>query len=131
MLSIVHFKYNVMSAASDSDDDNPVQTENHHEMIQQSFIMPLQLLMQRPGFPNLLCLNKILFSLAVTSCSVEYAMNHVHIVKTRLRTTVKDNWFGALLIHAIEKDVVYHIPIDSFISGYAETYANLAHLLKI
>ena len=90
-----------------------------------SFIKPLRLLLELSGFPNLLCMYKILVSLAVTSCSAERSISRVRIIKNRLL----DDWFSALMVLASENDILDKIPISSIIDRFAHCSKPLHKLL--
>jgi len=87
--------------------------------LEHSFIKPLRVLGELSGFNSLSCLYKNLASLAVTSCSAERAMSRVKIVKDRLRSTMLDDWFSALLVLAAEKDLLDAINENDIIDKFA------------
>ena len=68
-------------------------------------------------------------SLAITSCSAERAMSRVRIVKNRLRTTMKDDWFSSLMILSAERDILDRIRVDDIISGFAKASDKLTSML--
>jgi len=75
--------------------------------------------MELSGFPVLTWLYKIIVTLAVTSCSAERAMSRVKIIKSRLRSTMLDDWFSSLMILASEKDLVEKLSVDNIIDSFA------------
>ena len=75
--------------------------------------------MELSGFPVLTWLYKIIVTLAVTSCSAERAMSRVKIIKSRLRSTMLDDWFSSLMILASKKDLVEKLSVDNIIDSFA------------
>ena len=65
----------------------------------------------------------------ITSCSAERAMSRVRIVKNRLRTTVKDDWFSSLMILSAERDILDRIRVDDIINGFAKASDKLTSML--
>ena len=60
--------------------------------------------------------DKILVTLPVTSCKAERAMttmSRIKIIKSRLRSTMLDDWLSAMLCLASERDVVQQLPGES------------------
>ena len=55
-------------------------------------------------------------------------MSRVRIVKNRLRTTMKDDWFSSLMILSAERDILDHIRVD-IISGFAKASDKLTSML--
>ena len=58
-------------------------------------------------------------TIAVTSASAERAMSKVKLVKSRLRSTMTDDYFSSLLIIAMEKDIVNKITNERIIQRFA------------
>ena len=56
-------------------------------------------------------------------------MSRVGIVKNRLRTTMKDDWFSSLMILSAERDILDHIYVDDIISGFAKASDKLTSML--
>ena len=73
---------------------------------------------------------KILCSLAITSCSAERCLSRTRIVRNRLRSTTKDDWFSSLTILACQRDIVENLRIDDIINNFATMSSRLGcHLL--
>ena len=69
-------------------------------------------------------------TIAVTSASAERAMSKVKLVKSRLRSTMTDDYFSSLLIIAIEKNIADKISNERIIQCFAALSPVLAkHLL--
>jgi len=68
-------------------DDNDTECEdaNDTKWIEHSFVKPMRALEEISSFSNLLCLFKILTTVAMTSCGAERVMSRVKIIKNRLR----------------------------------------------
>ena len=62
------------SELSDGEDDFDSSAAR---WLEHSLIKPLRALQELPSYPNLLCLLKILITVAVTSCSAERVMSRV------------------------------------------------------
>ena len=122
------------SAEQNKHADDPVpnepreeeEVEEHEEeqsarasWIEQSFTKPLRVLGELSGFDSLSCMYRNLASLAVTSCSAERAMSRVKIVKDRLRSTMLDDWFSALLVLSMEKDMLDSINDNDIVDQFA------------
>jgi hAT family C-terminal dimerisation region len=116
------------SVADESDDE---QEAVHMKWLQQSFVKPLRALQELSSFPNLLCLMKILVTVAVTSCSAERVMSRVKIVKNRLRSTMNDEWFSALTILASERDITDSLPTNQIIDTFALCSTKLQNILGV
>ena len=101
--------------------ENTEESRNRRAWVEYrpTFTKPLRVLQELSGFPNLNCLYRNLASLAVTSCSAERAMSRVKIVKNRLRSTMLDDWFSALLVLAAEKDLLDNINENDIIDRFA------------
>ena len=58
-------------------------------------------------------------------------MSRVRIVKNRLRTTVKDDWFSSLMILSAERDIglLDRIRVDDIINGFAKASDKLTSML--
>ena len=56
-------------------------------------------------------------------------MSRVRIVKNRLRTTMKDDWFSSLMILSAERDILDRIRVDDIISGFAKASDKLTSML--
>jgi hypothetical protein len=56
---------------------------------------------------------------SVTSASAERAMSKVKLVKTRLRSTMTDEYFSSLLLIASEKDLADELSCDDIINRFA------------
>jgi len=83
------------------------------------FIKPLHIIMQLSGYPSLTCLYKMMVSLAITSCSsAERVMSRVRNIKNRLRSTMLENWFSALVVLSAEKDLLESLAIDDIINRF-------------
>ena len=111
------------------DDEEYPRDECLNTWANHAFIKPLRAIMELSGFPVLTWLYKILVTLAVTSCSAERAMSRVKIIKSRLRSTMLDDWFSSLMILASEKDVVDKLSVDNIIDSFAGSSAPLQKLL--
>ena len=46
-------------------------------------------------------------------------MSRVKIIKSRLRSTMLDDWFSSLMILASEKDLVEKLSVDNIIDSFA------------
>ena len=57
--------------------------------------------------------------MSVTSASAERAMSKVKLVKTRLRSTMTDEYFSSLLLIASEKDLADKLSCDDIINRLA------------
>jgi len=86
---------------------------------EQSFIKPLMVLGELSGFDSLSCMYRNPDSLAITSCIAERAMSRVKIVKDRLRSTMSDDWFSALLVLSMEKDILDNISDNDIVDKFA------------
>ena len=64
-------------------------------------------------------LRKLINPSVVTSASAERAMGKVKLVKTRLRSTMTDEYFSSLLVIACEKDVANKLSYDDIINRCA------------
>lgn len=71
------------------------------------------------SFPALATLYKLLLTVSVTSASAERAMSKVKLVKTRLRSTMTDEYFSSLLLIASEKDLADKLSCDDIINRFA------------
>jgi len=58
-------------------------------------------------------------SLAITSCSAEWAMSRVRIIKNRLHSTMLDDWFSALMVLCAEKGFLESFANDDKINHFA------------
>ena len=58
-------------------------------------------------------------TVAVTSASAERAMGKVKLVKTRLRSTMTDNYFSSLMLIASEKDLTDNLRSEDIINRLA------------
>ena len=58
-------------------------------------------------------------------------MSKVKLVKSRLRTTMLDDWFSALLILASEKDILKELSADVIIDRFATCSTLLTKLLLL
>jgi len=95
-----------------------------------SFIKPFRAITELSGFPALTWLYRILVTLAVTSSSAERAMSRLKIIKSRLRSSMLDDWLSSLMmILASEKDIVEMISIEDIINTFAGNSAPLQKLL--
>ena len=58
-------------------------------------------------------------------------MSRVRIVKNRLRTTMKDDWFSSLMILSAERDIglLDRIRVDDIINGFAKASDKLTSML--
>jgi len=64
-------------------------------------------------------------SIAITSCSAEWAMSRVRIIKHHLRSTMFDDWFSALIVLSAEKDLLESLAIDDIINRFAHCSSTL------
>jgi len=104
------------------DDIDPPNDGNHSGnklWIRQTFLQPYRLLHLLSSFPTLLMVYKILVTVAVTSASAERAMSKVKLVKTRLRSTMSDDYFSSLLLIASEKDLIDSLDSNDVINRFA------------
>jgi len=72
-----------------SDDNDDTQSGTGMKWLEFSFVKPLRALEELSSFPNLLCLMKILVTVAVTSCSAERVMSRVKIMQ---KTDCEARW---------------------------------------
>ena len=79
----------------------------------------------------LLCLLKILVTIAVSSCSAERVMSRVKIIKNRLRSTMNDDWFSSLTILASERDVMDSLAATDIIDTFAQCSSKLQNMLGV
>jgi len=86
---------------------------------EQSFVKSLRVLGELSGFDSLSCMYRNLASLAITSCSTERAMSRVKIVKDHLQSTMLDDWFSALLVLSMEKDILDNISDNDIVDKFA------------
>lgn len=118
----------------DAIDDNEEVQETTPVLTAQwaasGFIKPLRVISELSGFTSLTSLYTILVSLAITSSSAERAMSKIKIVKNRLRTSMKDDWFSALIILASEKDILQEISVEAIIDKFAASSTTLSKLLS-
>ena len=56
-------------------------------------------------------------------------MSRVRIVKNRLRTTMKDDWFSSLMILTAERDILDRNRVDDIINGFAKASDKLTSML--
>lgn len=130
----------LLSSGSDDEmanaDDNAEDDETGHISTfatkvweNNSFIVPLQLLNQLSGYPNLLILYAILCCLPVSSASAERALSKLKIVKNRLRTSLSDSTLSSLLLLASEKDILLEISNEDIINRMAIASPSLKSLL--
>ena len=103
----------------ESDDEETNDQAKPLNWAEYGFIKPLRIIMQLSGCPSLTCLYKILVSLPITSCSAERAMSRVRIIKNRLRSTMLDDWFSALMVLSAERDLLESLAIDDIINRFA------------
>ena len=104
----------------ESDDDEETYDQaTPLNWAEYGFIKPLRIIMELSGYPSLTCLYKILVSLAITSCSAERAMSRVRIIKNRLRSTMLDDWFSALMVLSAERDLLESLTMDDIINRFA------------
>jgi hypothetical protein len=103
----------------DDDDCDTEEPESDVNWMMQSFIKPLRIVQQISSYPHLSSLYKVLSTLAVSSCSAERVMSRIRIVKNRLRSTMVDDYFSALLVLSAEKDVLDKIVINDIINRFA------------
>lgn len=87
--------------------------------IRHTFLQPYRLLYQLSSYPTLLTVYKQLVTVAVTSASAERAMSKVKLVKTRLRSTMADEYFSSLMLLASEKDLADNLVSDDIINQFA------------
>ena len=100
--------------------DTPAAVDDHDDIwIRQTFLQPHRLLQLLSSFPTLLIVYKILLTVAVTSASAERAMNKVKLIKTRLRSTMSDEYFLGLMLLACEKDLCDKLAADDIINRFA------------
>ena len=119
---------------NDSGDDSEDEAESgasSMRWLEHSFVKPLRALEQLSSFPNLLCLMKILVTLAVTSCSAERVMSRVRIIKNRLRSTMDDEWFSSLTILASESDIMGSLQVNDIIDSFALCSPKLQNILGV
>ncbi len=120
---------------TDYQDELEEEEENEHitdllDSMRKSFIKPLHVLQELSGFPNLLPLYTIFFSLAVSSASAERALSKLKIVKNRLRSSLCDDMLSSLMLIASEKDLMHAIRNEDIISRIANATPSLkAHLM--
>lgn len=100
-------------------EDNAKEQSARVHWIEQSFVKPLRVVGELSGFDSLSCIYRNLSSLAITSCSAERAMSRVKIVKDRLRSTMLDDWFSALLVLSMEKDILDSISDNDIVDKFA------------
>ena len=87
--------------------------------IRHTFLQPYRLLYQLSSYPTLLTVYKQLVTVAVTSASAERSMSKVKLVKTRLRSTMADEYFSSLMLLASEKDLADNLVSDDIINQFA------------
>jgi hypothetical protein len=116
---------------SETGDDTESGVDSRVDWLQHSFIKPLRALDELSSFPNLLCLMKILATVAVTSCSAERVMSRVKIIKNRLRSTMDDDWFSALTILASERDIMDSLSTNDIIDSFALCSPKLQSILGV
>lgn len=92
--------------------------------IEHSFTKPLRVLCELSGFNSLSCMYTNL-----ASCSAERAMSRVQIVKDRLRSTMVDDWFSALLVLSTEKDLLDSLIESDIIDKFVRCSLPLQKLL--
>jgi len=113
----------------ESDDEETNDQAKPINWAEYSFIKPFRIILQLSGCPSLTCLFKILVSLAITSCSTERAMrlSRVWIITNRLRSTMLDDLFSALMVLSAENDLLelgnwrYNLPLCSLLICTSET----------
>lgn len=113
---------------SEDDDDIEISAAR---WLEHSFVKPLRALHELSSYPNLLCLLKILVTIAVTSCSAERVMSRVKIIKNRLRSTMNDDWFSSLTILASERDVMDSLAATDIIDTFAQCSSKLQNMLGV
>jgi hypothetical protein len=97
--------------------------------IRASFLVPLRILCCMSAYPNLLVLYKILLSLPISNCSAERSMSRLKLIKTRLRSTMSDEWLNGLMILSSEKDILDNLDVDDIINRFANTSPQLSRYL--
>jgi len=112
-------KHDQSEKLDDDDDCDPEEPGSDVKWMEQSFVKPLRIVQQISSYPHLSSLYKVLSTLAVSSCSAERVMSRIRIVKNRLRSTMVDDYFSALLILSAEKDVLDKIVINDIINRFA------------
>jgi len=84
--------------------------------IRHTFLQPYRSLHQLASFPTLVAVYKVLVTIAITSASADRAMNKVKLVKTRLRSSMTDEYFSSLMVIATEKDLADKLSSDKIIN---------------
>ena len=105
--------------------DELSHADNKKKWILQNFITPLKACYQLSGYPHLLRVYWILCTLPVTSCSAERALSRLRIIKSRLRSTMCDQWMKSLMVLASEKDILASITHEEIIDNFALLSARL------
>jgi hypothetical protein len=121
-LLIIKIAQHASRKASDCESDDKVDDKERDQIrkwANHGFLKPLRTLMELSEFPVLTWMYKILVSLAITSSSAERAMSQVCLIRNRLRTTVLDDWFSALMILVSAKDILDKIPVDLITGHFA------------
>ena len=95
-----------------------------------SFVKHLRVIYQLTGYPTLTEMYKILSSIAVTSCSAERCLSRVRIVKNRLRSTMRDEWFSSLTILACERDILESLKVEDVVDRFALLSSSLTRHLS-
>jgi len=122
---------------SSTDDDNVCDSEtesgdeDHGDESRgiSSFLVPLRVLCCMSAYPNLLVLYKILSSLPISNCSAERSMSRLKLIKTRLRSTMSDEFLNSLMLLSAEKDILDCLDVDIVINRFAETSSQLKRYL--
>lgn len=99
-------------------DDNASMSDFEH-WTDYSYVKPLRVIYQLSAYPTLTSMYKILSSLSITSCSAERTLSRVRIIKNRLRSTMKDDWFSSLTLLACEKDVCDSLKVEDIVNKFA------------
>lgn len=104
---------------SDSMTDEQNDDRCSNMWLHNTFLLPYRLLYMLSSFPTLLTVYKILVTIAVTSASAERAMSKVKLVKTRLRSTMSDDYFSGMMLLASEKDICDRLATDDIVNRFA------------
>lgn len=112
-------KLNATCNLSDSMTDEQNDDRCSNMWLHNTFLLPYRLLYMLSSFPTLLTVYKILVTIAVTSASAERAMSKVKLVKTRLRSTMSDDYFSGMMLLASEKDICDRLATDDIVNRFA------------
>ena len=85
------------------------------------------------AYENLYLAYKYLMTLSFTQCSCERSFSRLKLVKSRLRSTLKQCNLESLMLIAVEREISYKLKNDkeNILDSYAKTSKELSEYLLI